>query len=86
VDTIIHHVDGFENGLTGLVVFLWSGLVKPPKYLLALTKPQQLNMMVCFSTPTMKVRMAQWIRRLPTEQEIPGSSPGSVFTFIQKHE
>ena len=23
-------------------------------------------------------RMAQWIRRLPTEQEIPGSVPGTV--------
>jgi hypothetical protein len=35
-----------------------------------------------------KARMAQWIRRLPTEQEIPGSSPGmgyfllSIRTFI----
>ena len=30
------------------------------------------------------VRMAQWIRRLPTEQEIPGSSPGmdSLFAFL----
>jgi hypothetical protein len=30
------------------------------------------------------VRMAQWIRRLPTEQEIPGSSPGmdSFFFFF----
>jgi hypothetical protein len=28
-----------------------------------------------------KARMAQWIRRLPTEQEIPGSSPGMGFFF-----
>ena len=26
--------------------------------------------------------MAQWIRRLPTEQEIPGSSPGRDFFCI----
>ena len=26
--------------------------------------------------------MAQWIRRLPTEQEIPGSSPGRDFFFL----
>ena len=26
-----------------------------------------------------QARMAQWIRRLPTEQEIPGSSPGMGF-------
>ena len=26
--------------------------------------------------------MAQWLRRLPTEQEIPGSSPG-VVVFVQ---
>ena len=26
--------------------------------------------------------MAQWIRRLPTEQEIPGSSPGMGFFFV----
>jgi hypothetical protein len=33
----------------------------------------------------MKARMAQWIRRLPTEQEIPGSSPGmGSFTIFQK--
>ena len=27
------------------------------------------------------VPMAQWIRRLPTEQEIPGSSPGRDYPF-----
>ena len=26
--------------------------------------------------------VAQWIRRLPTEQEIPGSSPGGVNLFF----
>ena len=26
--------------------------------------------------------VAQWIRRLPTEQEIPGSSPGGVNLFL----
>ena len=30
--------------------------------------------------------MAQWIRRLPTEQEIPGSSPGMGFFFVFAHE
>ena len=29
--------------------------------------------------------MAQWIRRLPTEQEIPGSSPGMGFFFVFAH-
>ena len=28
-----------------------------------------------------KAPMAQWIRRLPTEQEIPGSSPGRSLSF-----
>lgn len=28
-------------------------------------------------------RMAQWIRRLPTEQEIPGSSPGMGYFFVR---
>ena len=27
--------------------------------------------------------MAQWIRRLPTEQEIPGSSPGMGYFFVE---
>lgn len=27
------------------------------------------------------VRVAQWTRRLPTEQEIPGSSPGADVSF-----
>ena len=31
---------------------------------------------------TSQVAMAQWIRRLPTEQEIPGSSPGSDCLFF----
>ena len=33
---------------------------------------------VCLSVV---VRMAQWIRRLPTEQEIPGSSPGTDYFY-----
>ena len=31
-----------------------------------------------------RARMAQWIRRLPTEQEIPGSSPGMAVLATQK--
>ena len=26
--------------------------------------------------------MAQWLRRLPTEQEIPGSSPGEIVLYF----
>ena len=29
--------------------------------------------------------VAQWIRRLPTEQEIPGSIPGKVATTFHYH-
>ena len=32
--------------------------------------------------PPTYVRLAQWIRRLPPEQEIPGSSPGLDFSVI----
>lgn len=46
------------------------------KYTLLLDTKEILNMK--FSIVALNGRMAQWLRRPPTEREIPGSNPGVI--------
>ena len=46
------------------------------------TSDLEISVGAIYSLPSVhQARMAQWIRRLPTEQEILGSSPSTGFFF-----
>jgi hypothetical protein len=57
----------------------------PRKKLLCTWVGQNFNLDVVLRNTQLRTgRVAQWIRRLPTEQEIPGSIPGT-FKFFYQH-
>ena len=43
---------------------------------------EKRNEMEFFNSLSPNGRMAQWLRRPPTEREIPGSNPGVIVTFF----
>ena len=45
-------------------------------------RPKQSYTNMSNPTTEERVPMAQWTRRLPTEQEIPGSSPGRDLFYV----